>query len=211
VLASATEINSQSTQLLFSLQLRTSYKCEAHVPWLRRRKLSSWAWDLITQAVHSSPPLVPIWLLVHHQITQFQVLGWAGGGGDGNLVLLPSITRIELCTSLNWTCLWTVFLETCREYTNFMSNNSFWKMSSHWKGDRGLTALDFLPHIFYLIALTWCVPPYLVSWTSQRHLSLSVSSSLSRELAFALLALFSCLSEVIHNEVGLVEEFGTFF
>lgn len=37
-----------------------------------------------------------------------------------------------------------------------------------------------------------------------------MNSSLSKELVFALLALFSCLPGVIHNEEYSVEEFWTF-
>lgn len=37
-----------------------------------------------------------------------------------------------------------------------------------------------------------------------------MNSSLSKELVFALLAWFSCLSGVIYNKVFSVEEFGKF-
>lgn len=94
--------NCQLTQLVFSLQQRTSYDCEALV---KRRKLSLWTGNLIPQAVDSSPPLLPICLHMHHQITQFQTLvelGWRWWK-------LSSATNIKF-TALSRACLQTAFL-----------------------------------------------------------------------------------------------------
>lgn len=60
----------------------------------------SWVPEQGTQAVDSSPALLPIWLHMHHQIMQFQDLGWAEVW-RWRLVLLPSIPTMS-CV-LYWT------------------------------------------------------------------------------------------------------------
>lgn len=82
-----------------------------------------------------------------------------------------------------------------REYTSFMSHNSCWKLCSHWKDAGESTALDFL--LIWILADSssmWCISVCPVPWASQRHVSLFVNSSLSKELVFAFISLVFMLA-----------------